>query len=149
VDHHLNFIERFESDPPPPSLFVGPQFDHYDPVKIKSHPGVFTEYFLDDLAKVLVTDFFGGVSRAEGVDEVDVDTSSSTSVRVNGEDASDIDGQSKVIRIRKRLPTRQGYMMKPSKRATDWAVDIAQGWTRWVALSGLIGLGGFAWMASC
>jgi len=130
------------------SVLIRPQFDHYDPVKIKSHPGVFTEYFPDNLAAVLVTDFFGGVSRAEGVDEVVVDSGSSTSVGASEEVVTEFGERPHILKTRKRLPTRQGYLMKPRKRMTDWTAGFAQGWTQWVALSGLVGLGGVAWIAS-
>ncbi|KAM5545767.1 hypothetical protein V8D89_000805 [Ganoderma adspersum] len=40
-------------------------FNTYDPVKIRSHPGVRSDLFRRPLHDVLVTDFFGGVSQAE------------------------------------------------------------------------------------
>lgn len=44
-------------------------FDSYDPVEIKSHPGVRTDLFRRDLSEVLITDFFGSVQRVEVDDE--------------------------------------------------------------------------------
>ena len=41
------------------------QFNTYDPVKIRSHPGVRSDLFRRPLHDALVTDFFGGVSQAE------------------------------------------------------------------------------------
>ncbi|KAF8645746.1 hypothetical protein AX16_007613 [Volvariella volvacea WC 439] len=43
-------------------------FTFYDPVKIKSHPGVRSDLFKRPLDKTLITDFFGGVAQAEVVD---------------------------------------------------------------------------------
>ncbi|KAM5545531.1 hypothetical protein V8D89_000569 [Ganoderma adspersum] len=40
-------------------------FNTYDPVKIRSHPGVRSDLFKRPLHDALVTDFFGGVSQAE------------------------------------------------------------------------------------
>ncbi|PIL34610.1 hypothetical protein GSI_03389 [Ganoderma sinense ZZ0214-1] len=40
-------------------------FNTYDPVKIRSHPGVRSDLFRRSLHDTLVTDFFGGVSQAE------------------------------------------------------------------------------------
>lgn len=40
-------------------------FDMYDPVKIRSHPGVRTDLFRRPPSKTLITDFFGGVAQAE------------------------------------------------------------------------------------
>jgi hypothetical protein len=45
-----------------------PQFNSFDPVKIKSHPGVRSDLFNRPLSQTLLTDFFGGVSQIE-VDE--------------------------------------------------------------------------------
>lgn len=42
-----------------------PQFNIYDPAKISSHPGVRTDLFRRPIDRALITDFFGGVSRAE------------------------------------------------------------------------------------
>lgn len=41
------------------------QFSSYDPVKIRSHPGVRSDLFGRPLESALITDFFGGVSQAE------------------------------------------------------------------------------------
>lgn len=46
-------------------LILVMQFDIYDPVKIKSHPGIRKDLFTHDLRKTLVTDFFGGVAQVE------------------------------------------------------------------------------------
>lgn len=40
-------------------------FSSYDPVKIRSHPGVRSDLFGRPLESALITDFFGGVSQAE------------------------------------------------------------------------------------
>lgn len=40
-------------------------FNYYDPVKIKSHPGIRTDLFPFNLNETLLTDFFGGVSNVE------------------------------------------------------------------------------------
>ncbi|KAI6116310.1 peptidase C13 family-domain-containing protein [Pisolithus croceorrhizus] len=40
-------------------------FSSYDPVKIRSHPGVRSDLFQRPLENALITDFFGGVSQAE------------------------------------------------------------------------------------
>ncbi|KAL9710396.1 glycosylphosphatidylinositol anchor biosynthesis [Leucoagaricus gongylophorus] len=40
-------------------------FNIYDPAKISSHPGVRTDLFRRPIDRALITDFFGGVSRAE------------------------------------------------------------------------------------
>lgn len=40
-------------------------FNIYDPAKINSHPGVRTDLFRRPIDRALITDFFGGVSRAE------------------------------------------------------------------------------------
>ncbi|KIJ38889.1 hypothetical protein M422DRAFT_230969 [Sphaerobolus stellatus SS14] len=40
-------------------------FANYDPVKIKSHPGVRSDLFSKSLKETLVTDFFGGVAQVE------------------------------------------------------------------------------------
>ncbi|TBU25261.1 peptidase C13 family-domain-containing protein [Dichomitus squalens] len=40
-------------------------FNTYDPVKIRSHPGVRSDLFERDLRDTLVTDFFGGVAQVE------------------------------------------------------------------------------------
>ncbi|KAI6127563.1 peptidase C13 family-domain-containing protein [Pisolithus thermaeus] len=40
-------------------------FSSYDPVKIRSHPGVRSDLFQRPLESALITDFFGGVSQAE------------------------------------------------------------------------------------
>lgn len=47
------------------SLTTRLQFDTYDFDKIHSHPGVRSDLFGRDLKQALITDFFGGVSRAE------------------------------------------------------------------------------------
>lgn len=45
------------------------QFDTYEPVKMRSTPGVRSDLFPRPLDKTLLTDFFGGVSQAEVVSE--------------------------------------------------------------------------------
>ncbi|KAH6890189.1 glycosylphosphatidylinositol anchor biosynthesis protein [Coprinopsis sp. MPI-PUGE-AT-0042] len=44
-------------------------FNSFDPVKIKSHPGVRSDLFNRPLSQTLLTDFFGGVSQIEVVDD--------------------------------------------------------------------------------
>nr|VWP01550.1 Exopolygalacturonase (ExoPG) (EC (Galacturan 1,4-alpha-galacturonidase) (Poly(1,4-alpha-D-galacturonide)galacturonohydrolase) [Ganoderma boninense] len=46
-------------------------FNTYDPVKIRSHPGVRSDLFRRPLHDTLVTDFFGGVSQAEVLPPLD------------------------------------------------------------------------------
>lgn len=46
-------------------LFPLIQFSAYDPVKIRSHPGVRSDLFQRPLESVLITDFLGGVAQAE------------------------------------------------------------------------------------
>ncbi|KAG7563115.1 hypothetical protein FFLO_01423 [Filobasidium floriforme] len=128
-------------------------FDHYDPVKIKSHPGVFTEYFPDRLDEVLVTDFFGGVSRAEGVERVSPGHSDGLVAVAEGHDVRSDDQVEISTSSRQRPLIRQGYLLGHPKMTliseTDrLGVTKARGWREWVALSGLVGLGGIAWAAS-
>jgi hypothetical protein len=51
----------------PPHYLISPrrQFDTYDPVAIKSHPGVRADLFKRPLDGALITDFFGGVAQVE------------------------------------------------------------------------------------
>jgi len=44
-------------------------FNHYDPVPIKSHPGVRSDLFSRPVDQTLLTDFFGGVAQVELMDE--------------------------------------------------------------------------------
>ncbi|KDQ06883.1 hypothetical protein BOTBODRAFT_167595 [Botryobasidium botryosum FD-172 SS1] len=44
-------------------------FNHYDPVPIKSHPGVRADLFPRPVHETLVTDFFGGVAQVELIDD--------------------------------------------------------------------------------
>lgn len=45
-------------------------FSTFDPVKISSHPGIRRDLFKRRAEETLITDFFGGVARAEVVDPI-------------------------------------------------------------------------------
>jgi hypothetical protein len=107
---------------------------------------VFTEYFPDDLAEVLVTDFFGGVSRAEGVEKVEM--MAGQKIASGLQSGQKVEERARKALTRERLPTRQGYLMQSSPRPSESIVGLGSGWTQWLALMGLAGLGGVAWMTS-
>lgn len=105
-----------------------PQFDMYDPAKIKSHPGIRTDLFPFNLSQVLVTDFFGGVS------EVEVDLPV-----VGGGEVGTVESVSKVRRGRKKR-TRGACSESTtlSHRKTDPTTSLT-------GLIGLMTMGGIAW----
>ena len=59
------------------------QFNIYDPVKIRSHPGVRSDLFRRPVRDALVTDFFGGVSQAEVLPPPRAPTLSHVSAELN------------------------------------------------------------------
>jgi glycosylphosphatidylinositol transamidase (GPIT) subunit GPI8 len=50
-------------------------FDAYDPVPIKSNPGIRSDLFQRSPSKTLLTDFFGGVAQAEPISPTEVEAS--------------------------------------------------------------------------
>jgi glycosylphosphatidylinositol transamidase (GPIT) subunit GPI8 len=50
-------------------------FDAYDPVPIKSNPGIRSDLFQRSPSKALLTDFFGGVAQAEPIPPAEVQAS--------------------------------------------------------------------------
>ncbi|KAI0322876.1 peptidase C13 family-domain-containing protein [Amylostereum chailletii] len=69
IDSYTHFILEFmENINKTSSASMKDLFDSYDPVAIRSHPGIRTDLFHRDLSKTLITDFFGGVAHAEVVD---------------------------------------------------------------------------------
>lgn len=50
-------------------------FDAYDPVPIKSNPGIRSDLFRRSPSKTLLTDFFGGVAQAEPISLAEVEAS--------------------------------------------------------------------------
>ena len=50
-------------------------FDAYDPVLIKSNPGIRSDLFQRSPSKALLTDFSGGVAQAEPISPAEVETS--------------------------------------------------------------------------
>jgi len=50
-------------------------FDAYDPVPIKSNPGIRSDLFKRSPSNTLVTDFFGGVAQAEPISPAEVEAS--------------------------------------------------------------------------
>ena len=63
--HVLDFMENINKTF---HLTMADLFATYDPHKLGSTPGIRSDLFHRDLDKTLITDFFGGVSRAEVVD---------------------------------------------------------------------------------
>lgn len=126
------------------------QFDNYDPIKIKSHPGIFTDHFPFDLSSTLVTDFFGGVSQAEGMGKL---ASYKSVADTNDVEEFDVlvapvqaDGNEIMQRKAKVLAARnRGYLI--SKRKSEDLEDTWKWVREWFAVAGLVGLGGMAWAA--
>lgn len=50
-------------------------FDAYDPVPIKSNPGIRSDLFQRTPSKTFLTDFFGGVAQAEPISPAEVEAS--------------------------------------------------------------------------
>jgi len=50
-------------------------FDAYDPVPIKSNPGIRSDLFQRSPSKTLLTDFFGGIAQAEPISPAEVEAS--------------------------------------------------------------------------
>lgn len=50
-------------------------FDAYDPVPIKSNPGIRSDLFQRSPSKTFLTDFFGGVAQAEPISPTEVEVS--------------------------------------------------------------------------
>jgi len=50
-------------------------FDAYDPIPIKSNPGIRSDLFQRSPSKALLTDFFGGVAQAEPISPAEVEAS--------------------------------------------------------------------------
>ncbi|KAI0704676.1 peptidase C13 family-domain-containing protein [Earliella scabrosa] len=66
IDSYTHFILEFlEGVNKTSQTTMEDLFNIYDPVKIRSHPGVRSDLFRRSVRDALVTDFFGGVSQAE------------------------------------------------------------------------------------
>ncbi|KAI0750396.1 peptidase C13 family-domain-containing protein [Fomes fomentarius] len=66
IDSYTHFILEFlEGINKTSQTTMEDLFNIYDPVKIRSHPGVRSDLFRRPVRDALVTDFFGGVSQAE------------------------------------------------------------------------------------
>ncbi|KAI6040913.1 peptidase C13 family-domain-containing protein [Pisolithus marmoratus] len=66
IDSYTHFVlELMEGINKTSQVSMQDLFSSYDPVKIRSHPGVRSDLFQRPLESALVTDFFGGVSQAE------------------------------------------------------------------------------------
>lgn len=50
-------------------------FDSYDPIPIKSNPGIRSDLFQRSPSKALLTDFLGGVAQAEPISPAEVEAS--------------------------------------------------------------------------
>jgi glycosylphosphatidylinositol transamidase (GPIT) subunit GPI8 len=50
-------------------------FDAYDPIPIKSNPGIRSDLFQRSPSKTLLTDFFGGVAQVEPISPAEVEAS--------------------------------------------------------------------------
>ena len=101
---------------------------------------------------MLVTDFFGGVSRAEGSDRVESGYKGAQTGTVGDDVRSDVEVESS-RKSRDRPLIRQGYLLRNPKRTLTTDTELlgmtrTRGWAEWVALGGLVGLGGIAWVAS-
>ncbi|EIM88747.1 uncharacterized protein STEHIDRAFT_75515 [Stereum hirsutum FP-91666 SS1] len=66
IDSFTHFVLSFmENINKTSSASMQDLFDTYDPIKIRSNPGVRSDLFHRPLSKTLITDFFGGVAHAE------------------------------------------------------------------------------------
>ncbi|KAL4072514.1 peptidase C13 family-domain-containing protein [Scleroderma yunnanense] len=66
IDSYTHFVlEIMEGINKTSQVSMQDLFSSYDPVKIRSHPGVRSDLFRRPLESTLITDFFGGVSQAE------------------------------------------------------------------------------------
>ncbi|KAI6019989.1 peptidase C13 family-domain-containing protein [Pisolithus orientalis] len=86
IDSYTHFVLEFmEGINKTSQVSMQDLFSSYDPVKIRSHPGVRSDLFQRPLEGALVTDFFGGVSQAEifPVTEEDADTALQYITRVS------------------------------------------------------------------
>lgn len=66
IDSYTHFVLDFmEGINKTSQISMQDLFSAYDPVKIRSHPGVRSDLFQRPLESVLITDFLGGVAQAE------------------------------------------------------------------------------------
>lgn len=66
IDSYTHFVlEYLEGINKTSTTSMKDLFDKYDPVTIRSHPGVRSDLFHRPLEQTLITDFFGGVAHAE------------------------------------------------------------------------------------
>ncbi|KAH9042664.1 peptidase C13 family-domain-containing protein [Lactarius pseudohatsudake] len=66
IDSYTHFVlEYLEGINKTGTTSMKDLFDNYDPVAIRSHPGVRSDLFHRPLEQTLITDFFGGVAHAE------------------------------------------------------------------------------------
>lgn len=143
------------------------QFDTYDPIAMKSTPGISTEHFPYNLSEMLVTDFFGGVSQVEStpylMGETGMDAAheprKNVKVDQDGNEVHRVPADFAVAAAAQPRPlTRQGYMLSRigrfnRKDMVDKLSDLHASipgvrWREWTGLAGLLCLGGFAWANS-
>ncbi|KIK21312.1 hypothetical protein PISMIDRAFT_681546 [Pisolithus microcarpus 441] len=88
IDSYTHFVLEFmEGINKTSQVSMQDLFSSYDPVKIRSHPGVRSDLFQRPLESALITDFFGGVSQAEIFPVIeDADTTTQHIIRVSSPD---------------------------------------------------------------
>ncbi|KAI6029759.1 peptidase C13 family-domain-containing protein [Pisolithus microcarpus] len=88
IDSYTHFVLEFmEGINKTSQVSMQDLFSSYDPVKIRSHPGVRSDLFQRPLESALITDFFGGVSQAEIFPVIeDADTTMQHIIRVSSPD---------------------------------------------------------------
>ncbi|KAI5996167.1 peptidase C13 family-domain-containing protein [Pisolithus albus] len=88
IDSYTHFVLEFmEGINKTSQVSMQDLFSSYDPVKIRSHPGVRSDLFQRPLKSALITDFFGGVSQAEIFPVIeDADTTMQHFTRVSSPD---------------------------------------------------------------